>query len=62
MTFAFTLAWWVIPTVITVLGLIWALFIVDSGSGMLAGFSNLLALIPVLLVSAIAWSVAGAFK
>ena len=62
MTFTLTFAWWWIPTAITVAGLVWALFIVDDGGGMFSGLSNLLALIPVLLISAIAWGVAGALK
>ena len=62
MTFTFTLAWWVIPTVISVVGLIWALWIVDDGGGMFSGLSNLFALVPVLAVSAIAWAIAAFLK
>lgn len=62
MTFTLTFAWWWIPALITAVGLVWALFIVDGGSGMLSGLANLLALIPVLCVSAIAWGIAGALK
>ena len=62
MTFTFTFAWWWIPIAITIAGLVWALFIVDDGGGMFSGMSNLLALLPVLAVSAIAWAIAGALK
>jgi len=54
-------AWW-IPTAITVIGLIWALFIVDDGGGMFSGIGNMLALIPVSIVSAIAWIIWAIFK
>lgn len=54
-------AWW-IPTAITVIGLIWALFIVDDGGGMFSGIGNALALIPVSIVSAIAWIIWAIFK
>lgn len=62
MTFTITFSWWWIPTAITVIGLIWALLIVDDGGGMLSGLGNLFALVPVLFVSAIAWGIAGALK
>ena len=62
MTFTLTFAWWWIPTVITVVGLIWAVCIVDDGSGIGAGLANMFALVPVSIVSAIAWAVAGALK
>lgn len=62
MTFTIIFAWWWIPTIITVAGLIWALFIVDDGGGMLSGIGNLFALIPVMFVSCLAWAIAGALK
>ena len=62
MAFTLTYAWWWIPTLITVVGLIWAIFIVDGGDGFAAGLANLLAAIPVLIVSLIAWAIAGALK
>ena len=62
MTFTLTFAWWAIPTAITTLGIIWALFIVDDGGGYLSVIGTLLALIPVLIVSSIAWAVAGFLK
>lgn len=62
MTLTITYAWWWIPTIITVLGGIWAIFLVDDGGGMFSGIGNLLALVPVLIVSCIAWAIAGIFK
>ena len=62
MTFSFTLSWWLIPAWITVLGLIWALWIVDDGGGMFSGISNIFALVPVLAISSIAWAVAAFLK
>lgn len=62
MTFTITFAWWWIPAAITVAGFIWAVFIVDGGSGMLSGLANLFAMIPVLVVSCLAWAIAGALK
>ena len=62
MTLSFTLSWWLIPAWITVLGLIWALWIVDDGGGMLSGISNIFALVPVLAISAISWAVAAFLK
>lgn len=62
MTFTFTLAWWWIPAAITLAGLVWALFLVDRGDGIGAGLNNLLALVPVSIISAIAWAVAAILK
>ena len=62
MTFTLTLTWWLIPTAITAVGLIWALWIVDDGGGMFSGLNNLFALVPVLALSAIAWAIAAFLK
>lgn len=62
MTFTISFAWWWIPTAITAVGLVWALFIVDDGGGMFSGMSNIFAMVPVLAISAIAWAIAGALK
>jgi hypothetical protein len=62
MTFTITYAWWWIPTIIMVVGLVWALFVVDDGGGWFSGLSNIFALIPVLFVSCIAWIIAGILK
>lgn len=62
MTFTIVLAWWCIPAAITIIGLIWALFIVDDSGGWMGGIGKLFALIPVLAVSAIAWAIAAFLK
>ncbi len=55
------LTWWMIPTLITLAGLFWALVVVrqDLMDGFLA---NIFALIPVFAVSLVAWIVAGDLK
>jgi hypothetical protein len=61
MTITFA-AWW-IPTIITVAGLVWALFIYDDGaSGWFSGLGNVFMLIPVLVVSIISWIIYAIFK
>ena len=50
-----TFAWWAIPTIVTVAGLYWAFFVIDDGGGSMSGLTNLLALIPVSVVSSIVW-------
>lgn len=55
MTITFATYW--IPLAITLIGVFWALFIVDDGGGMFSGLGNAFALIPVSIVSAIAWIV-----
>lgn len=62
MTFTLAFAWWWVPAAITVIGLVWAIFIVDPGHGWFAGTSNIMALVPVLFVAAVAWAIAGALK
>lgn len=64
MTFAVTFGWWVIPAAITILAILWALFWPFSGAdGGLADFvMRGMLLVPALLVSAIAWAVAGWLK
>lgn len=57
----FTLAWWVIPTLITVCGLVWAATL-DDGGGSFSGLGNLLALVPVSVVSAVVWIIAAVLK
>ena len=54
-------AYW-IPIAITVIGLFWAIFIVDSGHGIGAGLSNALALIPVLFISMLSWIIYAVVK
>ena len=62
MTITITYAWWWIPTIITVSGVIWALLIFNDGDGYLAGIGNIFMLVPVLVISCIAWAIAGALK
>lgn len=57
-----TLYTWMIPTIITVGGLIWALFIVKDPPGYMSGIGNIFMLVPVLFVSCIAWILWGIFK
>lgn len=60
MTITFAAYW--IPLAITLIGVFWALFIVDGGSGMFSGLANMFALVPVSIVSAIAWIIWAIFK
>lgn len=53
---------WMIPTVITVVALWWAIFYVDDGGGYMSGIGNILALAPALFVSMVAWIVWGFMK
>ncbi len=62
MTFTLTFAWWWIPTLISVVGVIWAIFFVDGGRGLFSGMANVMALGAVGVVSAIAWAVFGFLK
>lgn len=61
MSLSLVIAWWVIPAAITVIGLIWALFIV-KGDGFMGGLDNFFALAAVAFVSAIVWAIAGFLK
>lgn len=54
-------AWW-IPLLITIVAVGWAIFWVDDGGGWLSGLGNILALIPALFVSMVAWIVWGVVK
>lgn len=58
-----TLTWWMIPTIITVIGVWWALFWVERHDrSIFSGLGKILALVPVLFVSCIAWIIAGVLK
>lgn len=57
-----SLAWYVIPTVITILALGWAFFWPADRGGMFSGVTTMLMLIPALVVIAIAWIAAAIFK
>lgn len=63
MTITLTLSWWMLPTLVTVAGLIWALFIYDDGAKSYgAGIGNLVMLIPVMAVSLVVWIIAAIVK
>lgn len=55
-----TISWWVIPTLITVLGTVWAIFIYEDSGSM--GIGNMLLMVPVSVVSAISWILAALLK
>lgn len=57
-----TFASWMIPAAITIIGLVWALFIYEDTPGYFCGLTNMFLLIPVLFVSMIAWMLWGIFK
>lgn len=51
----FILQWWMIPTLITIIGIAYAVFQEDDWKGILL-------MIPVLFVSLISWIIAGILK
>jgi hypothetical protein len=53
---------WMIPTIITFIGLYWALFIVKDGGGYMSGISNIFALVPALAISCVSWMIWGFCK
>lgn len=55
-----TIGSWIIPLIITILSVCWALFYVDNIDGY--GVTNVLALIPALFISLIVWIIWGVFK
>ena len=57
-----TLSWWMIPTIITVGGIVLALFIHRDEPGFFHGLGNMMLLVPVLFISMIAWIVAAVLK
>ena len=61
MEIQFMLHWWVIPSVITAVGIVWAATL-DDGGGLFGGLGNLLALVPVSVVSAVAWIIGAVLK
>lgn len=61
MTFTLTLAWWWIPALITIVGVVWAVML-DEGDGYLSGVGNFIALLLALAVSGVAWAIAGFLK
>jgi hypothetical protein len=59
----FTIQWWFLPTIITLVGVVWAtLWVGRNDRGIFAGFANVFALLPVLVVSCISWIISGVLK
>ena len=54
-------AYW-IPIFFTVAPIFWAIFLVDSGHGIGAGISNVLALVPALFISMLSWIIYAVLK
>jgi hypothetical protein len=56
MSFTMVLAWWYVPTAITIFGLFWALFVVK---GVL---ESMFSLAGAAMMSAVAWAIFGFLK
>ena len=61
MELTITFGAWVIPAVITLISIVWAMW-PDYGDGMLAGIGNVILLVPALFVSMLSWIVYAIFK
>lgn len=57
-----TITWWMIPSIITVGGILWAVYGHKDGGGYLSGIGNMFLLVPILAVSTIAWIIAAILK
>ncbi|OOG81521.1 hypothetical protein B0E41_17320 [Hydrogenophaga sp. A37] len=62
MEISLVLGWWAIPTVVSVLALLWAFFWPADDGGFMGGITRILMLLPALFVIAIAWVLAAIFK
>jgi hypothetical protein len=62
MSISFTLAWWHIPALVTVLSILWAAFWPADTGGFLGGVTRLFMLVPALFISLMAWAICGALK
>lgn len=62
MNISFFLAWWHIPAMVTVLSICWALFWPADDRGYCGGLIRLFMLFPALILSLLAWAIAGALK
>lgn len=62
MTMTLTLAWWHLPAAITALTLAWAFFWPVEDGSWFGGVVRLIMLAPALVVSLLAWAIAGALK
>lgn len=56
------ISWWMIPSMITIVGILWAIYGHKDGGSYLSGIGNLLLLIPVLAISLVAWIIAALLK
>lgn len=57
-----SIAWYVIPTIISIVALAWAFFWPADRDGALGAFTTLFMLLPAIVVIAIAWGVAAILK
>jgi len=57
-----TFPYWLIPTIITVVCYVYAIYIYDDGGGYLSGMGNVFMLIPASTISLISWIVYAIFK
>lgn len=62
MSITITIGWWAIPLAITTAALLWAFFWPAQDSGFFGGIARLFMLVPALIVSLLAWAIAGALK
>lgn len=62
MTITLAIAWWHIPATVTVLAVLWTMFWPADDSGFFGGIARLFMALPVLIVSLLAWAIAGFFK
>jgi len=56
-----TITWWMIPTIITISGILYALTY-DDGGGYLSGIGNMILLVPILCISLVSWIIAAILK
>lgn len=61
MTVSIAIAWWVVPTAVTLLSIAIAICWPDEG-GWLSGLTNVLLLIPALFVSMVVWIIFAILK
>lgn len=57
-----TLTWWMIPSIVTVSTICYALFIHNDGGGYFGDLGNIVMLVPALFVSMAAWMIAALLK
>jgi hypothetical protein len=57
MMMTFTIGTWIIPTLITIISIVWAYIwgMKDDNGGYLSGLGVIFALVPALFVSCVAW-------